>query len=170
MPIIRMPQQPQRSAADRRAAELRKVLPAPTVAEIADRLSARLGWTVMVPTAAMLIYHVRRNNERLGWTIPHVKRGINETGADRFFAVLNARDGTVIDPDQRLAHDQGAHATFQSHATQCEHMEASLLATANHSPGRNDPRWLRSVAMEARHFAEKLHEIADNFDEENGTV
>lgn len=152
------------------AEHLFAVLPAPTRAEIAERLSKRLGRPVSISEVDRLLSWVRRNNAELGWLPFYAPRGKNATDADRYIVTWITRDGTFHSDTEGDACDLGSVSTLRMLLTTTQNYQSMLLALACRTTGRKRPRMLRGVAGDMQYFETKVASILEEFDEADGAA
>jgi hypothetical protein len=137
-------------------------LPARTVEEIADGIGVTIGY------ATVLITILRKNPLYYEWTIPHVKRGINNTDEYRFHAVLIAKDGKwELDEDAHVHARQGAISTVSTIATQQENESAALMALREHTRSINLRKEYEEVSDDLGYVTRKLKRLEERL--RNGT-
>lgn len=146
------------------------ILPAPSRAEIRDRLSAKLKREITISEVDNLLHWLRKNAEELGWMPFYAPRGRNVTGEDRYIVVLTKRDGSFHDQPEMDACEVGARSTLRTSQTLATHLQVMLLALAGRTPGRKQPRLLRVMAADLEFVGRKLSEMLEEFEEANGTT
>ena len=153
---------------DRIIEQMFDVLPCATREEIAEKLTKAMRREIDCVQVAGALVHLRRERAAYGWTVPHVKRGINADGEDRFFAVLVDEHGDYesYDDGVKLYHmQQGFHATAQHSATMCDNAAAAWLAIAGNVRSRNKRRKLQQHAEDMAYIARKTATLAAEFEE-----
>src|SRR5215469_16806078 len=93
------------------------VLPFATLSEGCRLLAARTHRGISEAYLAAVLTWVRAHRLELGWTVPHVARGINPTGGKRFFAVLIRDDGSVELPANHHRHLRAGMTSTLKHAS-----------------------------------------------------
>lgn len=141
---------------ERHADRLARVLPAPTHAEIAVRLSSLLREEVSISQVAAALGYVRQHHDIYGYTIPYAARGPNPTGDDRFFVVPKGRDGSSLSDDERAAIDHGKDSVVQSLVTWTWRLNATLVYIAQHTERRSEARFYRALAADFSYMSDKL--------------
>ena len=138
--------------------QLFDVLPSTTIAAIADKLSRKTRSTVTPAVVGPLITYLRSHASEYGWTIPHVKRGLNDVNGKRFFAALVNADGTyTLDETPQTAGfvKDGAISTVSHATTSLENEQAALRICADLTRSRNRRAELQDWADDMAYLARK---------------
>ena len=145
---------------DKLADELFYCLPANSVDDLFSKLSERVGGGIKRRAVEETIRYVRRNCERIGWTIPHVKRGKASSG--RFIRILIEKGGpTVFDRDgDRGKLEDGLRGTVMHVAVMTKNEANALRAAANHSSNRAYANNLESMAEDLEAVSKKAVRVA----------
>jgi hypothetical protein len=145
------------------------VLPAATTAEIAEKLSRKTRSTVTTGMVSALLSHLRRNAESYGWTVPHVKRGVNADGGKRYFAALIEPDGSLYldeTPESRVFLKDGLVSTVGHAGTMLRNEAAALIAGSKMTRSRNlrakIAEWSEDIAYIGRRAARILVELRED--------
>lgn len=156
-------EKPTQSRMDDYADALFQCLPACSHKEIARRMSKELGRTFRPHQVPGVLLYVRRNQDRLGWNVPHGKRSSQsaaEKGEPKFFHVLveKGRD-PYFDPTHEIQLNKGAVSTISHTASSVEHESQALKLAAAYLKSPSAAKWTRSLARRLAQIGEDAKEL-----------
>jgi len=151
---------------DKLSEELWPCLPAPSYAEAAKRLSHRVGRPIPSWEISALIAYVRDNHARLGWNIPHAKRGGGFIFANN--KLLRVRvDGAgnmLFDSDtNRDSLEAGTYGSISYTATLSGRLEKFLAQAAARTTSRKYRVWLEGLVEDGEALRKKAARILKMF-------
>jgi len=116
-----------------------------------------------------LIYCVRQNSAELKWTIPHTRRGLNATGAERLFAVPVREDGSYLldeNLDSRSFMEDGFRTTVLAASTMLAHAQRVLLTCMTQTRSRLKKAQYDDMADSSGFMSRKLRRLAEEVEEQ----
>ena len=138
------------------------VLPARSLAEIAEALNISVGYV------GCLLTILRKNCVYYGWTVPQAQVGINGNWDYRFHAVLVDRDGNwEIDEDTHEHARLGAVSTVSHVITRQKNECAAFEALKQHTRSRNLRNEYDDLIANFGYLSRKMNRVLNQL--RNGT-
>ena len=144
---------------------LYEILPCDSVMEIMAKMQKRLGrghTKITKDIVYKVLHYVREHPDECGYTVPHVKRGNQQTDErKKFFALLIQPDGTFeYDDDFRDYRDTGAVGTLRGIASSGKHLVAMLNASIDVEPSAIYKDLLEEIRDDLDSLRKRAHRLA----------
>ena len=145
-------------------------LPAATYAEIAKKMSQRMGERISIQSVQTTLHRLRTNATVYEWTVPHAKHGINSTQSNRFVRVLIDRDGMRLLEEGAVDDVQeGLESTVAEIGSKARNEADAIIAAALHLSSRAKSRMFKDFADDLAYLSRKAITLLETM-RDNGTT